>query len=179
MNRKLKISIFIITTLVLGVVIFGKKQTQEVINSEKNVDTKVEQPEVSELIESSKVVVNKPTINNEESKNVDLVIEMKDLPMLNDINTLTEEDLHHTPAFVVEGGMLVGRLIADADKNPRKREETLKFLKSCAENSEVVPAIRALCWNKTLRQIPEWNVFLPVMDANVPQNIKDLAAKLP
>ena len=127
-------------------------------------------------------IPKKAPVSPEENSNEDLTSELsnalKELPTLDDLKDLTADEVHHTPRIISEGGALIGELIDRAEKDPARREETVKFLKSCAEEEGVAPQLRAVCWNKTLNQISEWNVFIPISDANVPEEIKSLGNQL-
>jgi hypothetical protein len=101
------------------------------------------------------------------------------LPTLEDLSALSEEEVHHTPKIIIEGAGTIAEAIEEADSNPSLRKDTLQFLKSCAEKEDVAVSIRALCWRETLRKIPEWKVFVSISDAKVSEDVKDLAAKLP
>lgn len=177
MNQKKKISILIIIALVLGAVIFlNQKQESSSPVTESNQQQPAEHDHDShEHNDEQKPVATKPA----NSTPVELSVAMKQLPTIRDMEGLTDEDVHHTPDAVVEGGMLIGELLEEAEKNPAKREDTLKFFKSCAENADLMPAIRAVCWKRTLDQIPEWKIFLPISDADVPEDIKVLSSKIP
>lgn len=100
------------------------------------------------------------------------------LPRIDELQALSEEEVHHTPKILRESGEKVASMIEKAEKTPKLRQETMKMLKSCAESADAAPSIRALCWNKLLKNIPRWKIFVPLMDADVPQDIKDLASRL-
>lgn len=179
MNNKKKLSILIIIALLIGAVMILKQKsspTSTVTEIETESDKHTEHDHDSHETHTEQ----EPTLTQPESSApVELSVAMKQLPTMKDMEGLTEEEVHHTPDAVVEGGMLIGSLLEEAEKNPAKREETLKFFKSCAENSELMPAIRAVCWKRTLDQIPEWKIFLPISDADVPEDIKSLSSKIP
>jgi hypothetical protein len=180
MNQKKKISILIIIALVIGaVMILRQKSSPTITNIEVETESSDKHAghdhDAHEDFKAQKPVMVQP----ERTEPVELSVAMKQLPTIRDMEGLTDEDVHHTPDSVVEGGMLIGELLEQADKNPAVREETLKFLKSCAENAELMPAIRAVCWKRTLDQIPQWKIFLPISDADVPDDIKVLSSKIP
>lgn len=181
MNRNSKVFIVVIIALVLGAMTFFKSKqpetnmTEAEMSKEKKThphdhqDHKLESvaPEATPPSESPPVMTN------------ELSVSMNELPTLSDLEGLTDEEVHHTAEFILEAGRKIGLLIEEADSNPVKREETLKFLKSCAENVDLVPAIRAVCWKKTMSQITIWKIFLPISDAKVSDEIKNLASQLP
>lgn len=175
-----KLLLLIIITLILGVMIF--------IIDRPSIDTAVEEDVQTVRPNQNKEIPTKtetePEITPEEAVKTneleeELFKKMKALPKVSDLKDLTDEEVHHTPMMVKEGGILIGRLHEAAQVNPKRREETLKFFKSCAENDELLPAVRALCWKRTTSQIIEWKIFLPISDALVSEDIKALATKIP
>ena len=173
MNTKTKLYIALGLSLFVGYVLYSRKEVvvESIVEAPKKTHGVVEAPKKLEQ------VPKKPEETTSLSE--ELTLAMDELPTVNDLSNLSTEELHHTPEMVLEGGMLVGEMIEKAEADPARRQETLKFLKDCAENNDVVHQIRAVCWRKTLAQIPEWKLFLPISDANVPDDIKDLAMKLP
>ncbi|WP_408097740.1 hypothetical protein ACJVC5_02170 [Peredibacter sp. HCB2-198] len=178
MNRKTKLSLVVVIALVLGAMIFlrSKPQDTEVTETETEKSTDHHDHDHDHRATIPKVA---PTTEKPSADPKELSVTMTELPSLRDLEGLTDEEVHHTPDFIVEGGMKIGQLIEEADANPAKREETLKFMKSCAENDDLVPAIRAVCWKKTLTQITNWEIFLPISDAKVSDEVKNLASQLP
>lgn len=100
------------------------------------------------------------------------------LPSNNDLRDLTSDEVHHTPKVVKDGGVAIGEAISRATEDTTLREPTLHFLLQCAEKDGTVPALRAVCWNQLLNKIPAWNIFIPISDAKVSEDIKNLASKL-
>lgn len=174
-----KLLLFIIITLIIGVMIFLQDRSA----TETTVEEDVQAVQTVQEKIPMKVETQPEMIPEEVAKTNQLAEElsqkMKALPKVSDLKDLTDEEVHHTPMMVKEGGILIGRLHEAAQVNPKRREETLKFFKSCAENDELLPAIRALCWKRTTSQIVEWKIFLPISDAKVSEEIKALATKIP
>lgn len=176
MKKNKTLLIALMTALILGAVFIYTQFGQEVdVVDETPVETTEALKEAAGLPEKA------PVAPPEEKDSVtdELADAITELPTLGDLKNLDPEELHHTPEIVLEGGMLVGKMIEKAEVEPTRREPTLHFLKTCAEDPEVVPAVRAVCWKKTLTQIEAWKIFLPVADAKVPDEIKSLAVKLP
>lgn len=146
----------------------------------KEEDTSVPKTAVEETMTTEESIVPVPRNEDEETEEeaMKLSLRVDDLPTMKDMQDLTEEELHSTPIVVTKAGESIGLLIEDADKNPEKQEATLKLLLSCSENKDVVPAIRALCWKKTLVQMPVWNKPVPLSEYDVPLEIKLLGEKL-
>ncbi len=104
---------------------------------------------------------------------------LDEFPTIADLKDLSDDEVHHTPEVVMNGGRLVGQLIDRAEKNPALREKTLQLLKSCAESDDVVTAVRAVCWKNTVTQMKNWRVFVPLSDTKVPANVLELSSQLP
>lgn len=176
MKKKKLILILFFAVLFLGTAFYliKSKTTSEVTPAG---DTLEKNLKVNDSAEIEKV----PSAPAEAKDSIqeEFVDVMNELPTAGDLQNLDKEELHHTPEIVLEGGMMVGRLIEKAETDLKRREPTLGFLKSCAENAEVLPQIRAVCWKKTLSLIPEWKIFLPIADAKVPEDIRTLASQLP
>lgn len=176
MNNK-KLLLLILAVLIVGTVLYFIRFQ----SSHQEVSTSYVKEEYLHSSEKeADIPVKAPSAPEESGLDLksELANSMKELPTLDDLKNLSFEEVHHTPEMISEGGALIGELIDQAEKDPTRREETVKFLKGCAEEESVVPQLRALCWNKTLNQISEWKVFVPVTDANVPEDIKALGSQL-
>jgi hypothetical protein len=108
----------------------------------------------------------------------ELAIILNELPTTEDIKNLPPEQTHHTPDIIMSAGKNLGGALEKAEQNPERRQGTLQFFLQCAEDENIVPQVRALCWNKLMTKIPEWNLFVPVANAKVGEDIKNLAAQL-
>ncbi|MCM2350879.1 MAG: hypothetical protein NDI69_12725 [Bacteriovoracaceae bacterium] len=178
MNKNLKLLFLIVAILIIGVAIFQKNQVISPDIVEETPETKPVKKAVTEVeVKSPEAANEAQVVSGESAKEYEEAMEA--LPTVDDIKKLSEEEVHHSPVAVKDGGLLIGEIHEAAQKDPARREGTLKFFKSCAENSELLPAIRAVCWKKTLSQIVEWKIFLPIADADVPEEIKALAMRLP
>lgn len=173
----------ILIALLVGAVIYLNRPKNPSSNS---ADSETETSSSTEGSGNGLTSIEKAPIGTEndlEEENNEVAAELNkalnELPTLADLQSLSEEEVHHTPEVVMEGGKLVGEILEQAEKNPARREETVKFLAKCSEAQDVVPAVRAVCWKKTLTQINEWKVFIPVTELNVSDEIKSLGARLP
>ena len=161
---------FIIITLVIGVMML-KKENKEVsaeVSNEKELPA-VSVPTTTQVSPTEE----KPSAVKEELNDY-----LKELPTMGELKNLSEEEVHHTPAMIKEGGAILGKIHAEAEKNPERREDTLNFFKECAEDEDVVTTLRAVCWNKVMTLVSEWQIFLPLSDANVSEEVKSLASQL-
>ncbi len=151
-------------------------------------------PSSEEISASDSEVINRPqstkqhlvaktikqtAVSAVQSTSVPELPSLDEFPTLADLQDLSEDEVHHTPEAVINGGRLVGQLIDRAEKNPPLREKTLQLLKSCAESDEVVTAVRAVCWKNTVSQMKNWRVFIPLSDMKVPANVLELSSQLP
>lgn len=174
MKKKTRIILFLAAVVLLSLGYLLPKEKAETTLVETEPPTAQHAP-----LESGAVTEVEAPVVEESPLRKELAKAMGELPTATALSELDSEELHHTPEIILKGGLLVGELLEKAENEPARREETLKFLKSCAENPEVAHQIRAVCWRKTLAQIPEWKLFLPIADADVPDDIKELAIKLP
>jgi hypothetical protein len=117
-------------------------------------------------------------VAKDEAPAMKLSIELSQLPTMNDMQDLSEEEVHLTPTAVTKAGYDIGVLLEEAQKNPEKQEATVKLLLGCADNKDIVPAIRALCWKKALLSMPKWNKPVPLSDYNVPVEIQALGERI-
>lgn len=162
--------ILLIIALVFGAMIMKKDNQQEVVG---NLETEISLTKSQELkAEESEEKVISVSIKEE------LDERLKELPTMGELKNLSEEEVHHTPAMIREGGAILGKIHAEAEENPERRPDTLAFFKECAEDEEVVTSLRAVCWNKVMTLIPQWQIFLPIADAKVSDEVKNLASQL-
>lgn len=174
------------TALVIALVIIGVIAGIQFFRTEK--ETTLTQPTANhlkqplELKGTTQQVASKSgsTVGNDQSEFQEFLDrEFKKLPTIDDIQGLTEEEVHYTPEVIKEAGGVIGRIHDEAENNPAKRVAAMQFFKQCAEDQEMVPAIRAVCLKKILKLIPIWQIPVPLSDKHISQEITDLAAKLP
>ncbi len=176
MKTSYKVIIIFLAALIVGAVLFLKKESDTPPahkSSKEMTDLELVNSYDAVIAETEVVPLQEGKLKEELSQ------AMEQLPMIADLQVLHDDEVHFTPELVNKGGALIGQILEAAENDPARREETLNFFKACAENSSLVEAIRAVCWRTTLSRIPKWEIFLPVSDAEVPQNIQDLAAELP
>lgn len=170
MNKKHLSIVIVLIALLIGAMIF-LRQTP---------DVDISTPEVSP--EEKPVVVSKPgdvIAAPKDDEEGTAPMDLDSLPTLDDMKELSADEVHHTPEVVIESAREIGKMIDAAEKNPELREKTVKFLLECAESSNVVASIRAVCWKNTMNGVNNWKVFVPMSEAKVPDNIKNLANQLP
>lgn len=103
---------------------------------------------------------------------------LDDLVTMDDLQGLSASEVHETPDLILEAGSSLGELQEKAQKAPSRRQATLEFFSSCAQSEDIATTIRAVCWNKVITLIPAWDIFIPVSELKVPQEIQLLASKL-
>lgn len=170
MNKKHLTILLIIIALVIGAMFFLRSEP-ELTSASPDKSAEVKTDEVARPDE----IVAAPKDDEEGTTPMDL----DSLPTNDDIKDLSPEEVHHTPELVLESAREIGKMIDAAEKNPELREKTVRFLLECAEASNVVASIRAVCWKNTMNGVTNWKVFVPVSEAKVPDNIKNLANQLP
>ena len=161
--------ILLIIALIFGAMIMKKENQQEVRNQETKTSlTKPQELKAEESAEKAISVSIKEELDER----------LKGLPTMGELKNLSEEEVHHTPAMIREGGAILGKIHTEAEENPERRPDTLEFFKECAEDEDVVTSLRAVCWNKVMTLIPQWQIFLPIADAKVSDEVKNLASQL-
>ena len=185
MNKK--VSLFIVGLLILSGVLFffsssdpqtGTEEASDaVVIIEKTKPQETSAPDSdSSITETDK---NAAAADPEEIAFAEEAQEILDsTPLTLDLQALPEAEVHHTPMVLRKQGEKIGILMEKAETTPKLRAHAMKFLLGCAEKEEAAPSIRALCWNKLVKNIPRWKIFVPLMDAKVSQDIKDLASRL-
>lgn len=172
MNKKHISIVIVLIALLIGAMIF-LRQTPDIDVSTPESESP---SEVKPVVESRPgEIIAAPKDDEEGSAPMDL----DSLPTLDDMKDLSADEVHHTPEVVLESAREIGKMIDAAEKNPELREKTVKFLLECAESADVVASIRAVCWKNTMNGVTNWKVFVPMSEAKVPDNIKNLANQLP
>lgn len=174
------------TALVIALLIIGIISGIQFFRSEKET-TLTQSPEnhfkkLLEMSETSQQLASNTgsTEDNAQSEfQDDLDREFKKLPTIDDLQQLTEEEVHYTPEVIKEAGGVIGRIHDEAENDPTKRVAAMQFFKQCAEDQQMVPAIRAVCLKKILKLVPVWQIPMPLSDKLISQEITDLVAKLP
>lgn len=182
MNRKSYLLIGLLA--IVGVLFFLRvnKPGNEAEEKSDVVITIEQSPPVAEKKEQSPRPSKNDSNEKEDPEIEEFSLEtrktLNTLPTVQALQELPEKDVHHTPQILREASEKIADAISRAEASPKLRPEALRFLKGCAETQDSAPSIRALCWNKLLQNIPRWKVFIPISDADVPQDIKDLASRL-
>lgn len=81
---------------------------------------------------------------------------------MDDLKNLYEEEVHHAPEIIIDGGELIGSIHEEAENDHNKRIDALSFFKKCVEDQHIVTAIRAVSLNKIYKLVPIWQI--PVQD---------------
>jgi hypothetical protein len=175
MNRKV-FGIVFFATLLLGVwFYFQAKVPNAVVTGRDQIEVNVDTSAKTIAADTKVAEVAIPVID---ALTTELKQSEKKLPTLEQAKTWPEEEIHSTPIAIMESGKEIGKLIDAAEKNPERREPTLKYFLKCAENKDILPSVRAVCWKSLTQNIPEWKVFVPLADAHVPESIRVLSGKL-
>jgi hypothetical protein len=103
---------------------------------------------------------------------------LDDLVTMDELKELDSKDVHETPDLILDAGAALGELQEKAQRDPSRRQRTVEFFSSCAQSEDIATAVRAVCWNKVVTLIPEWDLFFPLSEAKIPEEIQLLASKL-
>lgn len=149
-------------------------------------------PEDSEEVTTSQVVKEIKKVSLSKNENVEvnnqnnisdfqsqIERDLKSLVTIDDLQNLTEDEVHHTPEIIKEGGEIIGKIHRAGELDPIKRVDTMVFFKRCVQDEEIALALRAVCLNKIYKLIPEWKIVTPLADIDIPSEVEDLALKLP
>jgi len=137
-------------------------------------ETSLTTEQQSESLQKAPNVIIKPTVNQNQFESY-----FKSLPIIDDLKNLSEEEVHHTPEIIQDGGELIGRIHQEAENDSTKRIDALSFFKKCAEDQQIVTAIRAVCLNKIYKLVPEWKIPTPLADSEISSEVLELALRLP
>ncbi len=170
------IIILILISVAKGILIFRSEDEKITRTSEIHLHKTVERSETSQ--QELTVLTREQSLDQSKFQDF-LDLEFKSLPTIDDLKNLTEEEVHFTPEAVKEAGGVIGRIQDEAENDSSKRIPAMNFFKNCAEDQELVPAVRAVCLNKTLKLIPIWQIPMPLSDELISHEISDLASKLP
>lgn len=130
--------------------------------------------EQSESLQKAPNVIIKSTDNQNQFESY-----FKSLPIIDDLKNLSEEEVHHTPEIIKDGGELIGRIHEEAEKDSTKRIDAMSFFKKCVEDQQIVTAIRAVCLNKIYKLVPVWQIPVPLSDSEISKEVLELALKIP
>lgn len=184
--KKLIIATIAVLIVLIGAAIFLSRYDERTETYSEDPDALKTTPAPSSgttIPEESKIVDSSSAEKKQNARNTEIVEQelnaaFQELPSAEELKNLDEHEVHLTPDVVKNGGAVVGSMIDKAQQEPGRREETMQFLLRCAEARDLVPAVRAVCWRNILDNIPHWDVFVPVTEAQVPEDIKSLAMKL-
>ncbi len=108
----------------------------------------------------------------------ELAAQARALAPVEETRALSEAESHHTPAIILESARRLGEVWEKAEAEPARREPTMRFLLRCSEDSRLAVAVRAVCWKKLNDASLQWKVFVPFADAEVPEEIRELALEI-
>ncbi len=100
------------------------------------------------------------------------------LPRISALRAQKPEDLHHAPEGVVAAGASIGELREYLENHPGEFREASRFFAECFKDSDVLPAIRALCLH-TLKEKPDqWPNGMKARVESAPAVVRDLESLL-
>lgn len=172
MKRTSLILILVIITLALGIAFRGQEEIGEDVSAGEIIDTPL-----AEDGTAPQEITSAPKIEDEDSE--EMSRELDKLPTLEDLRLLSEEEVHHTPQAILDGGRVIAQLIEKAENEPVLREHTVNLLLECAEAENIAASIRAVCWKNTISSIEKWKVFVPISNAKISPRVQELSSRLP
>lgn len=100
---------------------------------------------------------------------------INNLPFKEDMNNLSDSEIHGTPELVLRSAELIAKIQSGAQKDKKLRKAALSFFKKCVENQRVLSSIRAVCLNKLYILIPKWKLAMPLDATHISDEIERLA----
>ena len=185
MKKQMKYTPLVLLLVPAILFLTKKKETPEEIaaHHKRPLETKVAkanaETELASPLLSTKETVSSP-VNaiSQIALSPELEKELDRLPQTVDMTELSDEEVHDTPDSIEEAGATIGKILEQAQNDPALRPQTMSFFVQCAESESVVDPIRALCWNKALVKIPEWDIYVPVSEIKIPKRIQSLASSI-
>lgn len=176
--KRFRLALILITGA--GFIVWKLSRPLPSVNDDSEVLTNTKSTIVAEVRSQMDIHPKKIQTTLESSDFPDrLDLYFKTLATTDDFKNLTVEEVHHTPEIIKNGGEVIGRVHDEADNDPSKRIDAMNFFKRCAEDQQIATVLRAVCLNKIYKLIPVWQIPVPLSDANIPDEVSDLALKLP
>jgi hypothetical protein len=151
------------------------------MTTSKNTTAKI-RPLSQQVVAPIKVAETQMTSAPSQIDKMTFTEDLKDtliqFPTSYDLQNLSEEEKHGTPESVKDGAVRLATVVEAADQEPWKREETMSFLQTCAQDDHLATTIRALCYSDVLKKITDWDVFVEVSEMKVPTGIQNLAMSI-
>jgi len=85
------------------------------------------------------------------------------------------QDTHTIPQAILKGAIEVGKVADEYTKNPTLKPQALEFYLSCVKEAEVVPQIRAVCYERARILTSELHHKKLMLD--VPKEVLDLVGE--
>lgn len=100
------------------------------------------------------------------------------LPRRNQLRQSTPEEVHGTPASVVQAGRALGQLAEHLHTHPEAVSQSLGFYLECAGDREGVSSVRALCYGNLLRHEAQMDGEQRRRFSEIPEEIQSLWSSL-
>ncbi len=101
-----------------------------------------------------------------------------DLPNLEDLNHISEREIHNTPAFLFRGAEILSNILEAGNKDNSKRKSALEFLKRCAEDSKIINSMRALCLKQVYHFIQVWHEPISIERELISKDVEQITEKM-
>jgi hypothetical protein len=103
---------------------------------------------------------------------------LKTLPEFQQMQDLSEEEIHHTPEMLLAAGENIGDLLQVAQAQKSLQPLALQFLVECAQAKHVAVAVRAVCLSRSLQMGRLWQLPVNVEPSRLNAEVSRLAGRL-
>jgi hypothetical protein len=79
----------------------------------------------------------------------------KIIPTLQKLQTLSQEEIHHTPVLLLEAGKKLGEIAEILHVQPHFASQAISFYRTCARESQYPNSVRALCYSNLKQLDPQ------------------------
>lgn len=102
----------------------------------------------------------------------------KALPSLKDLGSLPDDEVHGTPARIIEAGAALGELEEFLERKPEEFHGASRFFSECAVGEDLPASIRAMCLHSLRNNPTQWAPGVSARLESVPSEVMDLEAQL-
>jgi len=113
-----------------------------------------------------------------EGLNLEIQKVRKALPSLAELRNLPSDEVHGTPAKIIEAGAALGELEEYLERRPEEFPEASRFFSDCAVGSEFPSSIRAMCLHSLRNNPSQWAPGVSAKLEALPSEVTDLEAQL-
>lgn len=100
---------------------------------------------------------------------------LEKLPTRAALEDLTDEEVHGTPEVINQAGEELAKIARLASEQPELRSPAFRFYRDCAQRSELILSIRALCLSNARTYAPAQE---SMDEESIPANVRAIADRL-